>query len=116
MAVAVPTRAPTLEPSPIRGGRCCSSWPPAHIRLVLRSALRRIEFHRFLIALSVRPGKSLTISDHRLYRCAKAQNERPCKLYGTEFVGSATFESDTAKDSGGWAWTATTLSSLEGVG
>mmetsp|Transcript_46970 Transcript_46970/g.93595 ORF Transcript_46970/g.93595 Transcript_46970/m.93595 type:complete len:215 (+) Transcript_46970:1362-2006(+) len=32
----------------------------------LRSALRRIEFHRFLIALSVRPGKHLAISDQRV--------------------------------------------------
>eukprot|EP00964_Phaeocystis_antarctica_P092647 scaffold59617_cov79-Phaeocystis_antarctica.AAC.21 len=63
MPVAVP--APVPVPSPIRRAGY-SSWPPSHIRLVLRSALRRIEFHRFLMALSVRPGKDLTISDHRL--------------------------------------------------
>eukprot|EP00964_Phaeocystis_antarctica_P006952 scaffold3756_cov60-Phaeocystis_antarctica.AAC.2 len=40
--------------------------PSASPCVFLRSALRRIEFHRFLIALSVRPGKSLTISDQRV--------------------------------------------------
>ena len=37
------------------------SWPLAS-RACRRSILRWLEFHRFLIALSVRPGSSLTIS------------------------------------------------------
>ena len=45
--------------------RCAGDGSSASSPLVrLRSALRRIEFHRFLIELSVRPGKSFTISDH----------------------------------------------------
>ena len=34
------------------------------LRAAWRSRFRRLEFHRFLIALSVRPGSSLTISAH----------------------------------------------------
>ena len=47
--------------SPEVFGSSCSST-----RLRRRSSFRSIEFHRFLIALSVRPGKSLTISDQRV--------------------------------------------------
>ena len=40
-----------------------SSLPPASLSC-RRRFLRMVEFHRFLIALSVRPGMSLTILDH----------------------------------------------------
>mmetsp|Transcript_68447 Transcript_68447/g.152788 ORF Transcript_68447/g.152788 Transcript_68447/m.152788 type:complete len:239 (-) Transcript_68447:105-821(-) len=44
----------------------CPMPSSGSVLVFLRSALRRIEFHRFLIALSVRPGKLLTISDQRV--------------------------------------------------
>ena len=91
VAVAVPTPVPVLEPSSIGGEGCppgCPSWPPSHIRLVLRSALRRIEFHRFLMALSVRPGKDLTISDHRLGARRRRMSDHACTMCGTELLAA----------------------------
>mmetsp|Transcript_21625 Transcript_21625/g.53982 ORF Transcript_21625/g.53982 Transcript_21625/m.53982 type:complete len:353 (+) Transcript_21625:487-1545(+) len=42
------------------------SSPSSSIRLTRRSSLRSIEFHRFLMALSVLPGNIFTISDQRV--------------------------------------------------
>ena len=56
-------------------------------RLRWRSSLRSIEFQRFLIALSVRPGKHLTITDHRVpYRLTASWIARSSSAVHFAFV------------------------------
>jgi hypothetical protein len=69
MAVHVPT-AMALEFTTTlsgcgAGAGACGASPPTSASLSWRRIfLRMVEFHRFLIALSVRPGSNLTILDH----------------------------------------------------
>lgn len=67
------------------------SWPLAS-RACRRSILRWLEFHRFLIALSVRPGSSLTISH-------PAHRRGPVVSNGRDY----NFEGDCA-DGGAYIW------------
>mmetsp|Transcript_25691 Transcript_25691/g.86164 ORF Transcript_25691/g.86164 Transcript_25691/m.86164 type:complete len:258 (+) Transcript_25691:404-1177(+) len=70
-ARATAVRSADCAPEPWPPGLCCCfcclSEGSASIITALRSrrcSLRWCEFHRFLMALSVRPGSSFTISDH----------------------------------------------------